>query len=381
MSKNKKVMHDSWYKIIESLLNNADVRINGERPFDIQVHNNLFYKRVLQQGSIGLGESYMEGWWDCDKLDEMISRIIRADLEGMLRKNLKDLLRVAGSKLLNMQSKKRAWIVGKEHYDLGNNLFTLMLDPYMQYSCGYWRTASDLHSAQQSKLKLICDKLQLKKGMTLLDIGCGWGGLAAYAAENYGVKVTGVTISAEQLQIAKVRCASLDVDIKLLDYRDLPKESKLYDRVVSVGMFEHVGVKNYCTFFETVDQVLKENGLFLLHTIGSNKTDLNVDPWIDKYIFPNGSLPSISQIAIASESWFVIEDLHNFGVDYDKTLMSWEQRFNFSWYKLDDCYSPKFKRMFNYYLKSCAGAFRARKIQLWQFMMSKGISGGLTVMR
>lgn len=336
---------DSWYKISYDLLQKAGVEINGNRPFDVQVKNNKFYKRVLQQGSLGLGESYMDGWWDCERLDELITLLVSADLESALSGNIKELVRIAGARIINMQSRRRAWIVGKEHYDLGNDLFALMLDPWMQYSCGYWKDAEDLCTAQQNKLKLICEKLQLKKGMTLLDIGCGWGGLAAYAAENYGVKVTGITISAEQQKMAQLRCSNLDVSIVLQDYRDLDEQ---YDRIVSVGMFEHVGPKNYDTYFNVVNNNLKPNGIFLLHTIGSNKTDINVDPWINKYIFPNGCLPSVSQIATASEPWFVIEDLHNFGPDYDRTLIAWFERFQYSWSKIENNYSKRFKRMFTY---------------------------------
>lgn len=369
---------DHWQQIGEELLARAGIILNGSRPWDIQVTNPKFFKRVLQQGSLGLGESYMDGWWHCDQLDEFIARVINADLESSLHLNVQDMLRIAGARIVNHQTKKRAWIVGKEHYDLGNDLFTLMLDPWMQYSCGYWKEATTLHEAQQSKLKMICEKLQLKEGMTLLDIGCGWGGLASYAAEHYGAKVTGLTISAEQQQFAQERCANMDVEILLEDYRDLDRQ---FDRIVSVGMFEHVGPKNYDTYFRMVNRNLRPDGLFLLHTIGSNKTDLNVDPWINKYIFPNGCLPSVLHIAKASEPYFVMEDWHNFGSDYDRTLMAWEQRFQESWHLLEDRYSPRFRNMFTYYLKACAGAFRARNIQLWQVVFTHGVEGGLRVGR
>lgn len=249
----------------------------------------------------------------------------------------------------------------------------------MQYSCGYWKDASDLDTAQENKLRLICEKLQLKKGMTLLDIGCGWGGgLAAYAARNYGVKVIGLTISAEQQRLAQKRCTGLNVEILLKDYRDLNLN---FDRIVSVGMFEHVGPKNYNAYFQMVNRCLNPDGIFLLHTIGSNKTDLSVDPWINKYIFPNGCLPSALQISKASEPYFVMEDWHNFGTDYDITLMAWHERFNKSWGILKSDYTEKFKRMFNYYLNVCAGAFRARNIQLWQIVYTRGQAGGLYVPR
>ncbi|MCM7774876.1 cyclopropane fatty acyl phospholipid synthase [Enterobacter asburiae] len=370
--------NNHWYRICRSLLQKAGIEINGNRPFDIQVNNNNFYKRVLQQGSLGLGESYMDGWWTCEKLDEFIAKLIAADLESSIKHNIKDLLRIASARLINPQSRKRAWIVGKEHYDLGNDLFTRMLDPWMQYSCGYWKDTTDLDLAQQNKLHLICEKLQLKAGMTLLDIGCGWGGLASYAAKQYGVKVTGVTISAEQQKLAQARCTGLDVEILLLDYRDLNQQ---FDRIVSVGMFEHVGPKNYDTYFNVVNKNLKPDGIFLLHTIGSNKTEMNVDPWINKYIFPNGFLPSVEQIASASEPYFVMEDWHNFGPDYDKTLMAWNRRFQAAWPTLKARYPERFRKMFTYYLNACAGTFRVRNIQLWQVIFTRGKVGGICVPR
>lgn len=268
--------------------------------------------------------------------------------------------------------------MGKEHYDLGNDLFSRMLDPYMQYSCAYWKDADNTEAAQQAKLKMICEKLHLKPGMRVLDIGCGWGGLSQYLATHYGASVVGVTISAEQQKMAQERCAGLDVEILLEDYRDLNDQ---FDRIVSVGMFEHVGPKNYNTYFEVVDRNLKPDGLFLLHTIGSKKTDHNVDPWINKYIFPNGCLPSVRQIACASEPHFIMEDWHNFGADYDTTLMAWYERFLAAWPEIADNYSERFKRMFTYYLNACAGAFRARDIQLWQVVFSRGVEHGLRVPR
>lgn len=368
----------SWYRITSDLLARANIKINGSAPADIRVKNPDFYKRVLQQGSLGLGESYMDGWWECERLDLFFTKVLKAGLEHQLPSRLADILRIASSRLFNLQSKKRAWIVGKEHYDLGNDLFTRMLDPYMQYSCGYWYHASNLADAQQAKLKLICEKLQLSAGMRLLDIGCGWGGLAKYAAEHYSVEVVGVTISAEQQKMAQQRCAGLNVNILLQDYRDLHEQ---FDRIVSVGMFEHVGPKNYADYFNVADHNLKNDGLFLLHTIGSRTTGNNVDPWINKYIFPNGCLPSVQHIAKASETHFIVEDWHNFGADYDTTLMAWYQRFLAAWPEIAGNYSERFKRMFSYYLNACAGAFRTRDIQLWQVLFSRGVENGLRVPR
>jgi len=373
------IKENHWYRIAEEMLSQAGITINGTRAQDIRVKNPEFFHRVLQEGSLGLGESYMDGWWECDRLDIFFQLILAAELDTHLPKHFSDIVRIASARIFNYQTRKRAWIVGKEHYDLGNDLFSRMLDPYMQYSCAYWKDAETLEQAQQAKLRMICEKLQLKPGMTLLDIGCGWGGLSQFAAKEYGVSVKGVTISAEQQKMAQERCAGLDVEILLQDYRDLNDK---FDRIVSVGMFEHVGPKNYRTYFEVVARNLKPDGLFLLHTIGSNQTDLNVDPWINKYIFPNGCLPSVAHIASKSEDLFVLEDWHNFGVDYDRTLMAWFEAFQKSWPEIKDNYSDRFYRMFTYYLNACAGAFRARNIQLWQVLLSpKGVEGGVRVPR
>ncbi|MBO8134665.1 MULTISPECIES: cyclopropane fatty acyl phospholipid synthase [Dickeya] len=369
----------SWFQIVNEMLSAADIVINGSRPFDIQVKNPDMYKRVLREGSLGLGESYMDGWWECERLDMFFHRVLRAGLENQLPHRWRDTLRILMARLTNLQSRRRAWIVGKEHYDLGNDLFTLMLDPYMQYSCGYWKQAETLEQAQQDKLRLICEKLQLRRGMTLLDIGCGWGGLAEFAARHYGVSVTGVTISREQQKLAQQRCHDLDVNILLQDYRDLNRQ---FDRIVSVGMFEHVGAKNYDTYFQIVKRNLKPDGLFLLHTIGTHTPTPTGDKWTSKYIFPNGSLPSIEQIAVTSEPYLVMEDWHNFGADYDSTLMAWYHRFQQHWPALSGRYSERFQRMFTYYLNSFAGSFRARNIQLWQVLFSvDGVEGGLRVPR
>ncbi|MGB8663684.1 MAG: cyclopropane fatty acyl phospholipid synthase [Serratia inhibens] len=370
---------DRWYLIVEEMLAAAGITINGNNACDLQVHNPDLFKRILQEGSLGFGESYMDGWWDCERLDALFTRILHFGVDERLPKRLTDMTRIAYARLFNRQSRKRAWQVGKEHYDIGNDLFRAMLDPHMQYSCGYWKEAETLEQAQLAKLKMICEKLQLKPGMSLLDIGCGWGGLAQYAAENYGVSVYGVTISAEQQKLAQERCQGLDVEILLQDYRDLNRQ---FDRIVSVGMFEHVGPKNYDTYFSVAERNLKPDGLFLLHTIGANQTNLHVDAWIDKYIFPNGCLPSVRQIAEASEKRFVMEDWHNIGADYDRTLMAWYENFKRAWPALSENYSERFERMFTYYLNACAGAFRARDIQLWQVLFSpKGVDGGIRVYR
>jgi cyclopropane-fatty-acyl-phospholipid synthase len=361
------------------LLSLAGVVINGDSPWDITVNNDDFYSRVMSSGSLGLGESYMDGWWDCQQLDEFFYRILRTDVERQVKKNWPLLVSMLWAKLFNLQSKKRAFQIGERHYDLGNDLFINMLDKGMTYSCGYWRNANTLDEAQEKKLDLICRKLGLQPGMKILDIGCGWGSLVKYAAENYQVEVVGITVSREQVELAREMCHGLPIEIKLMDYRDI---SDRFDRVISVGMIEHVGYKNYRTFMKVAYQCLEDGGLFLLHTIGGNQSRTAVDPWINRYIFPNGMLPSIRQLGSAIEGLFVMEDWHSFGADYDRTLMAWYHNFENSWDKLESNYSERFHRMWRYYLLSCAGSFRARKNQLWQVVLSKGgVSGGYQPIR
>lgn len=357
----------------------ADVHVARNQPGDIQVHTDALYARVIDEGSLGLGESYMDGWWDCDSLDEFFYKVLSAQLDQKIPKNFSNLLHYLQAKIMNLQSKERAFQVGQKHYDLGDNLFTHMLDKNMIYSCAYWKNADTLDQAQLNKLELICKKLQLKPGMKVLDIGCGWGGLARYMAKEYGVRVVGITISKEQANYARHWCQGLPIEIRLEDYRDL---NELFDRIVSVGMFEHVGTKNYTTFMEIAHRCLTDDGLFLLHTIGGNTTSLVPDPWISKYIFPNGILPSIAQIGSAIEDLFIMEDWHNFGADYDKTLMAWHTNFTSNWNTIKKDYDDRFYRMWNYYLLSCAGLFRSRGIQLWQIVLSKkGMKGGYNSIR
>ncbi len=364
---------ERFRRCVEGLLEEADVRVNGNRPWDIHIHNVNFYPRVLAEGSLGLGESYMDGWWDCEQLDEFFCRILRAGLDQKVRP-FKMAFDSLVARLYNLQNPSRAFEVGKVHYDIGNDLYSRMLDKLLIYSCAYWKNATTLDEAQEAKLDLIARKLGLKPGMKVVDIGCGWGGLAKYLAENYGVVVLGITVSRKQASFAKELCRGLPVQIRLEDYRKL---SGKFDRVISVGMFEHVGYKNYKKFMQVVRRCLKDDGLFLLHTIGSNVSVVRTDPWIEKYIFPNSMLPSARQICEASEGIFVMEDWHNFSVHYDRTLLAWYENFNNAWDEIKEKYGERFYRMWKYYLLACAGAFRARVNQLWQIVFSpRGIPGG-----
>ena len=369
---------ERFRQTVEKLLAEADIRINGSRPWDIQVYNNDFFPRVLAEGSLGLGESYMDGWWESEQLDEFFCRILRAGLDQKV-KPLKMIFSSLVARIYNFQTPSRSFRVGEVHYDIGNDLYSRMLDKLMIYSCAYWKDAATLDEAQEAKLGLIAQKLDLRPGMKVVDVGCGWGGTAKFLAENYGVKVVGITVSKEQAAYAKELCKGLPVEIRLEDYRKLNEK---FDRVISVGMFEHVGYKNYRTFMKVVRRCLKKDGLFLLHTIGSNISMVRTDPWIEKYIFPNSMLPSAKQICEASEGIFVMEDWHNFSTHYDKTLMAWYKNFENAWDELKEKYGDRFYRMWRYYLLSCAGAFRARVNQLWQIVFSpEGVPGGYDSIR
>lgn len=370
-------------KTIKKLLLKADVEINGTHPWDIHIHNDNLYNCLIAQGSLGLGESYMDGWWDVDQLDEFFNKILRINLKKELGLNTPLILNYLQGKIFNLQKKSRAFEIGKRHYDIGDDLYKLMLDKRLTYSCGYWKNAKTLDEAQEAKLDLICKKLNLKKGQKVLDIGSGWGSFIKYASENYGVECVGITVSKGQMNYANKNSEGLPIETRLQDYMDI---FDTFDHIVSVGMFEHVGQKNYKKFMKKVHSLLNDDGLFLLHTIGSSISIPTTDPWIRKYIFPNSMLPSIKQISKSVENLieglYVMEDWHNFGADYDLTLMEWYKNFDKNWDKLKDKYEERFYRMWKYYLLSSAGAFRSRKNQLWQIVLSKkGIIGGYKPIR
>ena len=357
-----------YKQTIQDLLAPIDIEINGHRPWDIQVKDEEFYRRVFREGSLGLAESYMEGWWECASLDEFFYRLFKADLEKKIKSNLKLKWLVVKARLFNRQTKKRAAKSIAGHYDIGNELYKRMLDPLMIYSCGYWQDAESLKQAQENKLELICRKLKLEEGQRVLDIGCGWGGFAYYCAKNYKVKVTGITISRRQYDLAKERCRGLDVEIRLQDYRDLNDEK--YDHIVSIGMLEHVGYKNYRYFMDAVKRNLKDNGVCLLQFIGNNESKYTTDPWINQYIFSEGLIPSMTQISEAMEGRLILQDVHNFGPYYDKTLMAWYQNFKDAWPQIQQPYNEMFYRMWKLYLCSAAASFRVKRLQLWQLVVT-----------
>jgi cyclopropane-fatty-acyl-phospholipid synthase len=346
----------------------AGIAVDGDNPYDIRVFNEKFYKRVLSETALGLGESYMDGWWDCQALDQFFDRVLRARLNEKVKGNWKMTWHLLRPKLFNLQKLSRAFRVGQYHYDIGNDLYRSMLDKRMLYTCGYWKDADDLDKAQEDKLELVCRKICLEPGMKVLELGCGWGSFAKYAAENYGVEVTAVTVSEKQVELGSELCKGLPVKIMLEDYRNV---SGKYDRVISIGIMEHVGYKNYGIYMRTVDRCLKKRGLFLLHTIGGNESVVSSDPWTMKYIFPNSMIPSAKQIADAAEGLFYLEDWHNFGLDYDKTLMTWHNNFEINWDKIKNRYDNRFRRMWEHFLLSSAGSFRAKHNHVWQIVYSR----------
>jgi cyclopropane-fatty-acyl-phospholipid synthase len=354
-------------KLLRELLDTAGIAINGSDPWDIQVHDNRFFERVLAESSLGLGESYLDSWWDCEAIDEMITRVLLARLDAKVLGNWKIKLHVLRSRIFNLQAPSKAYEVGQRHYDLGNELYTSMLDKRLNYTCGYWKHASTLDEAQEAKLDLVCRKIGLRPGMKVLELGCGWGSFAKYAAETCGAEVLGVTVSKEQVALGMQLCKGLPVELRLQDYREVQGK---FDAVISIGIMEHVGYKNYRTYMEVAKRCVKEDGIVFVHTIGGNESVTIGEAWSTRHIFPNGMLPSISQLGKSMENLMVMEDWHNFGPDYDKTLMCWHENFVNAWPKLKKNYDDRFYRMWRYYLLTSAGSFRSRNQQLWQIVMT-----------
>ncbi|HEY8377495.1 MAG TPA: cyclopropane fatty acyl phospholipid synthase [Nannocystis sp.] len=358
----------SWpARIVETLLADADVRLDGARPWDIRVHDDAFFAKVLLQGSLGLGESYMDGLWTCDDLEECIYRIIRGGLEHRVP-SLPDLVADVAARLANQQTRRRSLRVAERHYNLGNDLFAEFLGAYKNYSCGYFEGTSDLDVAQRQKMDLVCRKLDLRPGDRLLDVGGGWGELARWAAEKYGCHVTSINISDEQIRFARRHCAGLPVEIVRCDYRDV---SGSFDKIAVIAMLTHVGARNYRRFMEIAHRCLKPDGIMLIETVGGNVSLTHCEPWTDRYIFPGGMIPSLAQLGRAIEGLFVLEDLHNFGLSYVHTLRAWNRNFQAAWPRLSARYDERTRRMFEYFFLAVAGAFRARDLQHWHLVLTR----------
>ncbi|MDN3700630.1 cyclopropane fatty acyl phospholipid synthase [Vibrio artabrorum] len=370
-------MKEGEYAMFEEMLAVADIKINGNRPWDIQIHDTAVFNRVLTDGSLGFGESYMDKMWDCDDIAEMISRVLASKIDKKLDLKKKLVLgaHIGKSKVKKFFNPQGTSLSKKNvqfHYDIGNDLYKAMLDKRMTYTCAYWDNSDNLDDAQEAKLDLICKKLDLKPGMRILDIGCGWGSFMIYAAEKYGVTCDGLTLSEEQAKLGSLLVDEKNVPVNFIlkDYR-LYEPYEKYDRIVSVGMLEHVGSSNYSDFFKCANKLMKDDAIFLLHTIGSFESTTTNDPWIHKYIFPNGEIPSLAQLSIAMEPAFNMEDLHNIGQSYDLTLCAWYENFHKAWTTKQIDYDERFYRMWKYYLLSCAGAFRCRDLSVWQMSLTK----------
>ncbi len=368
---------------VDELLATADIRADGDRPWDIRINNARMYRRLAIGGLTGLGDAYVDGWWDCDAIDQFFDHALRARLGSRIPFDPRAAASYLFQKLWNFQRPIRSRLNAEAHYNLGNDLFGRMLDHRMLYTCGYWMNAQTLDDAQEAKVELVCRKIGLREGQRVLDIGCGWGGFAKYAAERHGASVVAVNVSSEQVKYATESCRGLPVEVRLQDYREVHEP---FDHIVSLGCLEHVGPKNYRQFMRMAHRCLRDDGLCLLHFIASRNSFPNTQDsevlWIEKHIFPGAVLPSLKQIGAAVDGMFVIEDLHNFGSDYDPTLMAWFANFDRGWPAIEQKYGSRFYRMWKYYLLMCAGAFRSRKYQLWQIVLSKeGVRGGYKAVR
>ncbi len=357
--------YDRLQRRMRALFGECGIDVDGPNAWDLQVHNDDFYARVLAGGSLGLGESYMDGWWDVRDLDGFFYRLLSARLDERMHQ-WRDFFAWARAALFNLQRRGRAFQVGERHYDLGNDFYEAMLDRRMIYSCAYWKDAHTLDEAQEAKLSLTLGKLGLKRAQRVLDVGCGWGGALRFAVENFEVTGVGITIAREQAAYARRHCEELPIAIRLQDYREMREK---FDHVFSIGMFEHVGVRNYRRYMRAVRRCLHPGGRFLLHTIGGFKSTNHTDPWINRYIFPNSMIPSRAQIERAASGIFSIAGWQSIGEHYERTLLAWRANFERSWSRMASQYDERFRRMWHYYLSSCAGAFRARKLDVWQVLL------------
>lgn len=365
--------------VLLSLLDSAGIAVNGSNPWDIEVHDKRLWDRVMTEGSLGLGEAYMDGWWDSADLAEFFNRVLRARGDRRLRPSPAQLWQIVQARLLNMQNITRSRRVARMHYN-ETEAYEATLDKRMTGSCGYWpEGVTDVDDAQERKLDLVCRKIELKPGERVWDIGCGWGAFMGFAAERYGANCVGVTVSPHQAEYGRARYQNLPVEFQVKDYRQF--DGKV-DKVVSMGMFEHVGFKNYRTYFEAARRALTGDGLFMLHTIGQRDSAATIEPWLEKYIFPGGVIPSLTQIGQAIEKLWTVIDLHNIGPHYDRTLCAWNDNFERKWTRRNTPEDVRFYRMWRYYLLCCAGGFRARILQVWQFVLStNGVPDGYVTAR
>jgi cyclopropane-fatty-acyl-phospholipid synthase len=364
---------------MQRLLAEADIAVNGSRPWDPQIHSDEFWTRLYAQGTLGLGEAYMDGIWDVADMAEFFNKVLRGNVPRGVRLTPNLLWQVTQARLLNMQNMSRSKRVAEVHYS-ETDAYRASLDKRMTGSCGYWTAGvSTLDEAQEAKLDLVCRKIGLQPGQLVWDIGCGWGAFMGFAAERHGAHCVGVTVSPDQAAYGRERYKHLPVEFQVKDYREFTGKA---DHVVSMGMFEHVGHRNYRTYFEAARRAIRDDGLFMLHTIGSQHTSQTIEPWLERYIFPGGVIPSMAQIGKAIDELFTVIDVHNIGPHYDRTLSAWYENFERNWKKDRTPAEERFFRLWKYYLLSCAGGFRSKVLQVWQFVFStRGVPDGYVTQR
>lgn len=346
----------------------ADVAINGTRRWDIRVSDDRFFPSVLFQGSLGLGESYLRGWWTCEDLEELFYRLITGGLERISRALPVHMIGRLADRFVNQQTRDKSLRVAERHYNLGNDLFLSFLGAYKNYSCGLYESTQTLDEAQVAKMEKICHELDLRPGDRLLDVGGGWGEFARFAATRHGCHVTSINIADEQIAYATEYCGDAPVEIRKCDYREI---SGRYNKIAVIAMLTHVGYKNYRLFMEVMSRCLEPNGLILIETVGGHVSQTNCEPWTDKYIFPGGMIPSLEQLDRSVEGLFHRTRISEFGLSYVRTLRSWHQNLLAAWPTLRHRYDDSTRLMFEYFFLSCAGAFRARDLVYWHVLLSK----------
>jgi cyclopropane-fatty-acyl-phospholipid synthase len=353
--------------------------------FKLIFHEKIPYKRIVNDPVLTFGEAYMDGIIEfTGELDEIIKvAYLEKEFSGENRagKILKTLSRLPQTTSLRKQQEDVQY-----HYDLGNDFFSLWLDETMSYSCAYFQKPEDsLTQAQIQKIDHVLKKLQLQSGESLLDIGSGWGWLIIRAVREYGVKAMGITLSQEQLKETRRRIAELglqdQVEVELMDYRKLAESGRTFDKIASVGMFEHVGQANYPNFMLTIKKLLKEGGLTLLHTITHTKEN-PVNSWIEKYIFPGGYIPSLREVIwLLPDYDFHVIDIESLRMHYAMTLDCWAEGFEKHVGKVREKYGDRFVRMWRLYLRSCAASFRVSGLNVYQILFSKGLNNNLPLTR
>lgn len=355
--------------LLEPLLARAGVKVDGKEPWDIQVADQRFFRTVLTQGSLGLGEAYLRGWWTCNDLEELSYRLIRSGLYKTSLLLPQPVLANLLHATINQQSKEKSLRVAVQHYSLGNDVFLDFLGRHHLYSCGYFKDTDDLDVAQRQKLEKVCRLLDLRPGDRVLDVGGGWGEFARYAATQHGCEVTSINIADEQIKFAREYCKDASVEIRRCDYRDVTGR---FDKIVVMAMLTHVGYKNYRGFMEVMDRCLEPGGLMLVESVGGHKSRKDCEPWINRYIFPGGVVPSLEQFDRAVAGLFARKALDEFGSSYVHTLRAWHRNFVQAWPAHRSRYDDRMRLMFEYFFLTVAGAFRAGYLLHWHLLFQKG---------